>query len=193
MNTDSKIYQLAAGPAIVTALILLVPLITNQFTKGEGWTLSDFVIMGTLLFGTGFAYKFVTRKSEEVVYRVAIGFALLTGLFLIWVNLAVGIIGHSGNPANLLYFAVIIVGIIGAFVARFESQKMTFVMFTMALVQALLTAIVLISGMYQSPPGNVFHIIGVNGFFITLFVISGMLFHHVSWEEKLTSSKEAEG
>ncbi len=189
MKTDSKIYQLAVGPAIVTALILLVPLAANQFTSGKGWTLSDFVIMGTLLFGTGFSYKFVTRKSQEVVYRVATGFSILTGFLLIWVNLAVGIIGSSGNAINLLYFGVIAVGIIGAFTARFKSQKMTIVMFAMAFVQAAIAAIVLIGGFYQSPPGTAFHIVGVNSFFIMLFVVSALLFRYATQEQFSTSTE----
>lgn len=181
MNTDNKLSKSIAGLTLATGALLLIPLIAMQFTEEVAWTLSDFIVAGTLLFGTGFMYILVTqilatRMAGNIVYRVAIGFALFTGLFLIWVNLAVGIIGHSGDPVNQMYFGVIAVGIIGALIARFQPNGMALTMFAMALVQALVAVIVLIGGLYQSPPGTVFHIIGVNGFFITLFVISGLLF-----------------
>lgn len=102
-----------------------------QFTGEVNWTLSDFIIAGTFLFGAGLAYKLITRTSEDTAYRVAIGFALFTGLFLLWVNGAVGIIGSEKNPINILYFGVIAVGIVGALIARFQSKGMAYTMLAM--------------------------------------------------------------
>ncbi|HET6528158.1 MAG TPA: hypothetical protein VFG39_05350 [Balneolaceae bacterium] len=143
--------------------------------------------MGALLFGTGFTYKFITRKSGETAYRVAVGFALLAGLFLIWSNLAVGLIGSEDRAINLLYFGVIAVGLIGAFIARFQPQGMTIVMFAMAATQALIAVIALIAGMQQLPASSVVEILGVNGFFITLFVVSALLFRYVVQEQSSTN------
>ncbi len=183
MNTDSNFYQSIAGLALATGLLLMIPLIAMQFTDEVVWTFSDFIFAGTLLFGIGLTYKLITRKSGEIAYRVAIGFALFTGFFLIWTNLAVGIIGTEDNPVNLLYFGVIFVGVIGALMARFRSREMVLTMFAMALAQTLVAAIALIGGFYQSPPSTVFHIIGVNGFFITLFVVSALLFRYAAQGE----------
>lgn len=183
MNTDRNFYQSIALLALITGFLLIVPLIAMQFTEEVVWTLSDFILAGTLLFGTGLSYKLATKNTGEIVYRIAIGFALFTGLFLIWVNLAVGIIGSEDNPVNLLYFGVFFVGIIGALISRFQSQGMELTMFAMALTQALVTVIALIGGFYQSPPSTTFHIIGVNGFFITLFVISALLFRYAVHKE----------
>lgn len=188
MNTDRKIYKPTAGLALATGLLLLIPLIAMQFSDEVVWTLSDFIFAGTLIFGTGFTYILVTRvlaprMGDNIVYRVAVGFALFTGLFLIWVNGAVGIIGSENNPINILYFGVIAVGIIGAFITRFRSQGMVYTMFAMAIAQALIAAIALVGGFYQTPPSTVFHIIGVNGFFVMLFVIAALLFRHVAQEE----------
>jgi len=188
MNTDRKIYKPTASVALATGLLLLIPLIAMQFSDEVVWTLSDFIFAGTLIFATGFTYILVTRvlaprMGDNIVYRVAVGFALFTGLFLIWVNGAVGIIGSEDNPVNALYFGVIAVGIIGAFIARFRPQGMVFTMFAMAIAQALIAAIAIIGGLYQSPPSTVFHIIGVNGFFIMLFVIAALLFRHTAQEQ----------
>lgn len=182
-NTDRKFYQSIAGLALATGFLLLIPLIAMQFTDEVVWTHSDFIIAGTFLFGTGLTYKLVTRKSGDFAYRVAVGFALFTGLFLLWVNGAVGIIGSENNPVNRLYFGVIAVGIIGAFIARFESQKMVYVMIAMAIAQVLVAAIALIGGYYQTPPSTVFQIIGVNGFFFTLFIVSALLFRYAAQEQ----------
>jgi hypothetical protein len=124
-----------------------------------------------------------TRSAGNTLYRIALGFALFTGLFLMWINAAVGIIGSEENPFNVMYFGLIAVGIIGGFIARFRSHGMERTMYAMALVQALITAIALIGGFYQSPPSTVFHILGVNGFFVTLFVVAGLLFRYAAQEQ----------
>ncbi len=192
MNTESSFYTSIAYLALTTASLLLIPLTAMQFSDEVVWTFSDFVIAGSLLFGTGFMYILVTRllatqMADNPVFRVAVGFALFTGLFLIWVNGAVGIIGSENNPYNVVYFGVIAVGIIGAFIARFKPEGMTHTMFAMALAQALVAAIALIGGFYQSPPSTILHIIAVNGFFITLFVVSGLLFRYTA--QDLTESR----
>ncbi|MDZ7694257.1 MAG: hypothetical protein U5K69_24575 [Balneolaceae bacterium] len=197
MNTNSRIYKPIAGLALTTGFLLLIPLIAMQFSDEVVWTPSDFIFAGTLIFGTGLTYILATRvlasqMGDNIVYRIAVGFALFTGLFLIWVNGAVGIIGSEENPVNVLYFGVIAVGIIGAFITRFRAQGMVFTMFCMALAQALIAVIALVGGSYQSPPSTVFHIIGVNGFFITLFVVAALLFRYAA-QEQTPENAGAEG
>lgn len=190
MDTDSKFYKSIALLALATGALLMIPLIAMQFSDDVVWTLSDFIFAGTMLFGTGLTYKLVTRKSGETVYRVATGFALFTGLFLIWVNGAVGIIGSENNEINTLYYLVIFVGIIGAFLARFKSQGMSLTLFSMAVAQAIIAVIALFTGMAEVPGGSVYEIIAVNGFFIMLFVVAGLLFRYAAQEESQTTEEE---
>lgn len=89
----------------------------------------------------------MTKKTEETAYRFAIGFTLFTWLRLIWVNIAVGIIGSEENPVNLMYFGVFAVGIIGAVIGRFQAQIMAGTMLAMALAQTLTTIIALTAGL----------------------------------------------
>ncbi|MEX0721278.1 MAG: hypothetical protein WD059_11460 [Balneolaceae bacterium] len=192
MNTDSKFYKSIAWLALATGALLMIPLIAMQYTDEVVWTLSDFIFAGTLLFGTGFTYKFITRKSGKIVYRVVVGFALFTGLFLIWTNGAVGIIGSENNEINLLYFGVIAVGIIGAFIARFQSERMVFTLFAMALTQLLITVIALFTGMHQLPGSSVYEILAVNGFFIMLFVLSALLFRYAAQEQSALNENSAD-
>lgn len=181
---DVSIYKFIGGLSITIGLLLLIPFIAMQFTNEVIWTLSDFIIAGTLIFGTGLSYKLITRKSGKFTYRIAIGFALFTGLFLLWVNGAVGIIGSEKNPINLLYFGVIAVGIIGAINAHLQASGLVYTMFAMALTQALVAVIAIIGGYHPNPEAEVFEIISINGFFIMLFIFSALLFRH---DESVTS------
>jgi len=84
---------------LTTAILLLIPLIAMQFTDEVNWTLSDFVVAAMLLLGTGLIYELVLRNINNLRYRIAICGALLFALIMIWVELAVGILGtpFSGN------------------------------------------------------------------------------------------------
>jgi hypothetical protein len=174
--------------ALGTTTLLMVPLVAMQFTAEVNWTYSDFVFAGILLFGTGLSYIlvtriFATRFGRSMIYRMAVGFALLTGLFMIWSNLAVGIIGPENNAYNLIYFGVIAVGIIGAFIARFKPKGMIYTMFGMACATAIIIGIALITGMQNVPGSSILEIIAVNGFFIFLFTLSALMFRFVAIEE----------
>ncbi len=75
------------------AILLLIPLIAMQFTNEVDWNLSDFIIMGILLFGTGLLCELVMRKVKTHKTRLIICGGILFALFLIWAELAVGIFG----------------------------------------------------------------------------------------------------
>ncbi len=99
--------------------------------------------------------------------------ALAAAFILVWVNGAVGIIGSEDNDANLMYYGVLAVGLIGTFVARFQPRGMA--LFAMALAQALVAVIALIAGL-GSPWSGPLEILVLNGFFVALFVGSAWLF-----------------
>ena len=178
MRTQKIYFPVIVVPAMVTTLILLIPFTAMYFTPEVNWTLTDFIAAGTLLFGTGLIFKLITKSSEGIIYKIAVGFALLTGLFLIWSNLAVGIIGSENNAINLLYFGVIAVGIIGSIIAGFRAKAMAVTLWAMAVAHALITATALYTGMDQLPGSSVFEILGVNGLFIKLFLAGGFLFRY---------------
>lgn len=81
------------GILSTAAFILLIPLVAMLFTEEVNWTLSDFVVAGVLLFGTGFLCELVLRKVTKWNYRIGFIAVILFVLFLIWVELAVGIFG----------------------------------------------------------------------------------------------------
>ncbi|MBD1919520.1 hypothetical protein H6F77_00070 [Microcoleus sp. FACHB-831] len=86
-------------------------------------------------------------RINSTAYRSAIGIAIAAALILVWLSLGVGIIGKDGDPANLMYFGVLAVGIIGAIIARLQPYGMARTLFATAFAQALVTAIALLAGL----------------------------------------------
>ncbi len=77
----------------IPLVLLAIPLIAMQFTKEVRWELSDFVIMGILLFGTAFLCEMVLRNVKTTKNRLIICAGILFGLVLLWLEMAVGIFG----------------------------------------------------------------------------------------------------
>jgi len=77
----------------IPVAILSIPLIAMQFTKEVNWAISDFLIMGILLFATVFTIDVVLKKFKTLKSRLIFVVGILALLFLIWAELAVGIFG----------------------------------------------------------------------------------------------------
>ncbi len=170
-------WRIAAWAA--ATLLLLLPLVAMQFSDEVNWSMADFAFAAVLLFGSLGAYELAVRKTGDTAYRGAIGLALAAAFLLIWMIGAVGLIGSEDNDANLMYYGVLAVGLIGAFVARFQPQGMARAMLATALAQALVTLIAVIAGwgLPWSPP---MEILGINGFFVALWLIAARLFGNVA-------------
>ena len=160
---------------VSAALILLLPLFAMQITDEVVWDAADFAVFGALLLGVGVTYELAARMTGNTAYRSAVGVALAAAFILVWLSLGVGIIGADGDPANLMYFGVLAVGIIGAIIARFRPRGMARALFATALAQALVAAIALIAGLGY-PWSGPLEILALNGFFVALFVGSAWLF-----------------
>ena len=169
--------------ALATAFILLLPLLAMQFTDEVVWDLADFAVAGVLLFGAGLTYELIARKAGHIAHRAAVGVAVAAALLLVWINLAVGIIGNEGNPANLMYIGVLAVGIIGALIARLEPRGMARVLFATAGAQMLVPVIALIIWPPPVTSWGAAGVVGVfilNAFFATLWLGSALLFRRAS-------------
>ena len=64
-----------------------------QFTKEVNWTISDFLVMGILLFTTVFTIDFVLKKLKTLKSRLILIVGIVVLLALVWAELAVGIVG----------------------------------------------------------------------------------------------------
>lgn len=189
MEKQQKFSRSILSVALVTVLLLLVPLVAMQFTDEVKWSVGDFIVMGVLLFSIGFLYVLATRYVTNIVYKVAIGFALGSTLLIIWANLAVGLIGSGPNSGNLMYLGVLAVGVIGIFFSRFTPGGMERAMYAVVLALMLVAVIALLANMQQYPGSSVKEIVGVNAFFAILFAISGLLFRYVAQEQSQRTEK----
>lgn len=179
---NKRIIYIAMG----VVLILMIPLIAMQISDEVKWGAFDFVVMGALLFGTGLTYELISRKTGNLAYKAAVGIAIFTGFILIWGNLAVGLIGSEDNPVNALYFVLLFIGAISSAIVQLEPKKMSKVMLMMAIGQALIPVIALItplspniSGEDNFAPG-VLQVFVLNGVFVMMFAASGILFQRAT-------------
>lgn len=90
MSTDNKrlIWIL-----VTVTVILLIPLIGMQFNNGIDWSMSDFIMMAVLLFGSGLACELVLRNVKKIQRRIVACAVILGILLIVWAELAVGIFG----------------------------------------------------------------------------------------------------
>ena len=108
----------------VAGLGLLLPLAAMQVTDEVNWGAGDFAVAGALVLGVGVTYELAARATGNGAYRAAVAVALAAAFILVWISLAVGVIGSEGDPANLMYGGVLAVGIVGAVLARGRPRGM---------------------------------------------------------------------
>lgn len=126
------------------------------------------------------------RRRGRAAYRRAVALGVGAVLVLVWMVGALGIIGDSGDRADLMYAGVLAVGAVGSLVARFRPLGMARVLVAMALVQLGVAAIALVGGMvpsYNSP----FEIVGLNAFFVAVFLGSAWLFRRAARHRAVAS------
>jgi hypothetical protein len=170
---------------LVPSCVLLIPAAAMLFNlKGWAWSGFDFVIFWLLIAGAVFVYRLVSNKIPNRTYSVATGLAVIAGFVLLWVNAAVGLIGSDDNPANLLYGGVLLIGGIGAALARLEPLGMARALFAMALAQFLVPVVALLLWRSDFSPG-VAQVFGLNSFFVLMFAASAMLFRHAAGQPEV--------
>ena len=77
----------------IPLIILSFPLITMQLTNEVNWTISDFLVMGILLFTTVLTIDFLLKKFKTLKSRLILIVGIVVLLALVWAEMAVGIFG----------------------------------------------------------------------------------------------------
>ena len=168
---------------LITAAVLAVPALAMVFfnravpnsdigSVDVNWGPMDFAIIGVLVLGSGLLYEYASTRARGFAHKAAVGIAVAAGLFLIWVNLAVGMIGDEGNAANLLYIVVLFVALIGAASGRFEPREASIAMFATAIAHVAVAVIALFARLGPT--------LFADAFFIGAWVASGLLFRQAS-------------
>jgi hypothetical protein len=129
----------------------LLPLAAMQVTKEVAWTTFDFVVWGAMLGAAGGAFELALRASGGLAYRAGFAIAVMMSFLMVWANLAVGIIGNEDNAANLLFFGVPMVGVIGACVARLKAGGMFHAMVATAAAQGAVGVFAFVAGWGATP------------------------------------------
>lgn len=164
--------------------LLCVPAIAMRYTSEISWTGSDFVVMGVLFASILGAYDFLASRAPGLAYRAASVLTTLGLFLLIWINLAVGIIGHEGNPANLMFAGVIAIVVGGACLARFKAGGMARTLFAAAAAQAATGAIALAGDLGVEGRGWPRDVIVLTIFFTGLWATAGTLFRIAAREAR---------
>ena len=85
--------------AVVTTVILLLPLVAMQFTDEVKWGVFDFVFAGAVLGGTGVLLELAVRKPRPIAYRVA---AAAVGVAAI-------VLGEADDAPGLVLFGCLLI------------------------------------------------------------------------------------
>jgi hypothetical protein len=166
--------------ALAALALLMVPLVASRIVDGWNWPPKAFVLTYVLFFATGMAYALIARKMNAWSYKVAVAIALVAGFVLGWSTMVH--MSETENPLNLVYFGVILVGAIGATIARLQARGLAHALFAMAL--ALSVAWVITQVLNTDPPAGPFWNVAVkHGGLVLVFLTSGLLFRHASLAE----------
>lgn len=160
----------------VAIFLLLLPAIAMNFTSEVDWDETDFIVFGAMLALALGAYEFVARLPGNAPYRIGFGIAIATSFFLVWVNLAVGIIGSENNAANLMYLGVLAVVAAGAYASRCTADGMKRTTISAAFLHAVIAGIALAGDMGLGAANWPKDTLGVTGLFIGLWLFSAGLF-----------------
>ena len=162
--------------ALGALAVFMVPLVASRVVEGWNWNAGTFVFVYVLFFATGTAYALIARKMGVWSYKAGVGLALAAGFALGWSNMVH--VADSENPANLVYYSVLALGIVGACLARLQARGLAYTLFAMAATLALI-AVLLPSG---APPDMARRMAIGHGVYVALFTASGLLFRHASLE-----------
>ncbi len=111
--------------------------------------------------------------SATTTYRLALGLAVGTVLFLVLAIGALGIIGDGGRP-DRIYVAVLAVLALGSLLARLRPGGMAVVLVATAVTQVMVTLLALMAGVGED--ASVFDILAINAMYAALFCLSAWLF-----------------
>lgn len=130
--------------------LLLLPALAMRFypQAGVAWTALDFVVMGVLLATACGALELGLRRARALAYRAGFALAVVTALLTAWVNLAVGMLGREGDPANALFVAVLAVAALGSARARLRAPGMVRAMAATAMMQLAVAGIAMGMGRF---------------------------------------------
>jgi hypothetical protein len=158
------------------ALLLALPWFAMRAgVDGVDWSRTDFLVMAALLAMACLAFEAMARTSGTLAYRLAAILTVGTAFVLVWANLAVGVIGDEGHPANLLYVGVLGILVGGAIGGRRRPAPMARTLLAATAAQVAIGALALVLGL-GAPAGGAWELVGVTVFFAVPWLVAAGLF-----------------
>jgi hypothetical protein len=177
MKTNAAAYQPVVSLALASALVLVGAVILR--TDRSPADLMALAVVALVIVG---AIVYTVTNRHNAAYRWAVGLALAATFVLFWMVGAVALLGPElgRNTADLIYFGVPTVGVLGAIVAGFRPHGMAWAM-TAAAVAVLVLPVILVAGLTPLSPniaGELFPygLLLVHSPFAALFLGSAWLF-----------------
>jgi hypothetical protein len=161
----------------VAAILLTIPALAMQVPgSGWNWSVGDFMFAGVMIVGTALLYERAVRLSGSWAYKAGVATALAAAFLLVWVNLAVGIVGTEDDPHNAAYFCEVLLAAATAFAAGLRPAGMARAMFATAGFQILVTALYAFGGWRAGEPPGFAGLLGLNMAFASLWLAAAGLF-----------------
>ena len=157
----------------VAVCVLLLPFVAMRFTAEVNWTGLDFVFAAVLVGGVGLLFELAVRMSPNRYYRAGVALALAAGFLTIWAMGAVGMIGDEGDPLNLMFFAVLLIALLGASLAGFRPAGMALATLVAGIAQFLAGSI----GMFFDLLGGIY-----SAMFAGVWLASAAMFRRAAVE-----------
>jgi len=166
----------------VAGFLLLLPAAAMQFTAEVDWSPFDFAAMGAMLAVACGLVELGARASGNRAYRVGVALAVGTGFLLTWANLAVGVVGHEGNAANLMFFGIVAVALVGSVAAWGRPGGMMLTLGAAALMQAAAHVAAYAADLGAEEPGTRVRVLVIGLGFATLWALSAACFR-AAWRK----------
>ncbi len=159
----------------VSTGFLLVPLLASFFVEGWQWSGFDYVFAWVMFSFVSLAITLVLTSNNPPLYKLAIAVTAISTFLLIWINAAVGIIGDG--DINMLYLLIPLILVFGALLSRLQAQGMAYTLFGMAFTQVLIPVIAFsVLRVQFTSMRSIGELSILNGFWIVMFIVSGLLF-----------------
>ena len=171
------------GPRLPWRLIgwsIPVGLLTIPWVASWPWSAADFIVAAAMFAIVGGSFELAVRASGNLSYRIGAAIALATAFLLVWIDLAVGIIGSEDNPLNLIFFGVISIALAGSLAVRFRAAGMARAMAVAALAQAVSGIAVFVLDLAANEPPGALGLLLLIEAFALLWLLSASLFRRAA-------------
>ena len=122
---------------------------------------------------------------HDTPYRVAVGIAAGAAIFLVLGIVALGVIGAEGDRADMMFLAVLAIGVAGAVVTRLRPEGMVWTMGATAAATMIVGVIAILLGKHRAEHSSVAEILGLTGMYASLFAASAWGFRAASHRRRI--------